>query len=323
MRPCVTAGPAVRAPSCSLARVVALAAAVSGAQSCAVDDRNVSALDPAASAAAVPGASGSGATAGAGGTASLEPGGVTPNGAGQGGTGTSELSADVNSGAASAGEGGSGAAGDAAMGAGAPGSGAGGSAMSGAAGGSGTAPREVACSEQLLQNGDFDAGHSGWTERWDLRQPIVERGDAELAAQGVEPQSGDYLAWIGGLENEEFGQKHPSGLEQYVTIPAGAVSLVFSGYAWVEQSELGLTPFDWAVLEFWDPEATGEDDVLWQVQAWNDTSVTIGWVRFEEVETNVERFRGRTLPLRLDARPDGNGTMSVWLDSLRLEARCP
>jgi len=28
------------------------------------------------------------------------------------------------------------------------------------------------------------------------------------------------------------------------------------------------------------------------------------------------------LPIKADSRPDGNGTLSVFLDSLRLEARC-
>jgi hypothetical protein len=46
-------------------------------------------------------------------------------------------------------------------------------------------------------------------------------------------------------------------------------------------------------------------------------------VPFELVKTTqMERFRGRTLEIMADSRPDGNGTMSMWLDSLRLEARC-
>jgi hypothetical protein len=45
-------------------------------------------------------------------------------------------------------------------------------------------------------------------------------------------------------------------------------------------------------------------------------------VRFDAVLPDVERIAGRTLPLVADSRPSGNGTLSVWLDSLRLEARC-
>jgi hypothetical protein len=52
-------------------------------------------------------------------------------------------------------------------------------------------------------------------------------------------------------------------------------------------------------------------------------SPTEGWVPFEAVKTiGLESMRGRTSNLVGDSRPDGNGTLSVWLDSLRLQARC-
>jgi hypothetical protein len=107
-----------------------------------------------------------------------------------------------------------------------------------------------------------------------------------------------------------------------VAIPPETLSLTLSGYFWVEQAELGLDPSDYAVLELQDPEIQEGYDGLWRVQLWNELSVTSGWVRFEEQLTDVERVRGRTLPLVADSQPSGNGTLSVWLDSLRLEARC-
>jgi hypothetical protein len=93
---------------------------------------------------------------------------------------------------------------------------------------------------------------------------------------------------------------------------------------WIQQPELGLQPTsDWAVIEFLDPLVTEGYDDLWQIGTWNEADVTTGWVPFELVKTTqMERFRGRTLEIMADSRPDGNGTMSMWLDSLRLEARC-
>jgi hypothetical protein len=183
----------------------------------------------------------------------------------------------------------------------------------------------AACGEQLLANGDFDAGRTGWQETWDVRETVIGRSDPLLAATGVTPQSGEYLAWLGGVANGEFGEKYRSGLSQMVTFPEATVSLTFSGYVWVEQPELGVTPTsDWMVIELLDPlVAEGVYDDLWQIDIWNEENVTTGWVEFSYVQTmQMDRFRGRTLPIVADSRPDGNGTMSVFLDSLRLVARC-
>ncbi|HTV18794.1 MAG TPA: hypothetical protein VMG12_08990 [Polyangiaceae bacterium] len=184
----------------------------------------------------------------------------------------------------------------------------------------------VVCGEQLLANGDFDAGDDArWTVTSDARATLLSRADPALAASGVTPQSGDYLVWLGGVPNGEYGLKYATRIAQSVTIPANATRLTFSGYVWVTQPEPDLPLIDWAVMEFFDPSApaTEEYQGLWQVALWNEDNVTAGWVPFEVVKTmDLENMRGRTLTLVADSRPDGNGTLNVWLDSLRLEARC-
>jgi len=179
------------------------------------------------------------------------------------------------------------------------------------------------CFAQLIANAGFEFGSDAWREVADTRNVIVRRDDPGLVAAGVSPQAGDYVAWLGGVPNGEYGQKYQSGLIQEVTIPAEALTLTLSGYAWVSQSELGLTPSDWAVLELDDPLVDEGAGALWQVRIWNEQDAASGWVYFETETVVLDTFKGRTVPLVADSRPDGNGTLNLWLDSLRLEARCP
>lgn len=175
------------------------------------------------------------------------------------------------------------------------------------------------CFNQLLSNGDFERGSAGWTVSSELRDVIVWNGHGALAPTGVAAQSGNYLAWIGGLPSGDFTM-YRTRLQQEVAIPAETLSLTFSGYVWAAQPELGLQNPDWAILELADP--TPDSTYLWRVQYFEDTQ-TAGWVRFEETWTDVSRFAGKTVPVQVHNMPNGNGLLSVWLDSLRLEARCP
>jgi len=81
--------------------------------------------------------------------------------------------------------------------------------------------------------------------------------------------------------------------------------------------------------EFGDPAGSGDTGpgdtghALWQVELFEEQDVSDGWVPFEVTTLDVAQFAGQTVQIKADSRPNGNGTMSVWLDSLRLEARCP
>jgi len=182
------------------------------------------------------------------------------------------------------------------------------------------------CGQQMLVNGGFDDGAGGWDEIWDARKVLFSADDPLLVAAGVPPASGSALAWIGGVPNGEFGQKYTSGIQQEVVIPSDAIALSVSGQIWVQQPQLGQ-PFpavDWVVLELLEPINPDAPEIAWQIETWSDADVSPGWVAFESLNINeIARLRGRRLLLSAASRPDGNGTLSVWLDSLRLEARCP
>lgn len=288
---------------------------VAAALACAVDDRpapGVSEGEPSESERVAGGLGGSNPGGGA-------PGYGSGGASGSDGSGGAAGGVDGSGNGNGAGTGGAGTGGSVAGGLG----GSSGGTASGGSGGVAVTPSAL-CGEQLLTNGDFDLGRTGWEETWEVRETVVSRTDPLLVGAGVTPQSGDYVAWLGGIDNGEFGEKYFSRITAMVTIPEDTVSLTFSGYIWVQQPELGVTPTsDWAVLEFLDPLVTEGYDNLWQIDTWGDADVSAGWVAFEYVQTNqMDRFRGRTLPIMADSRPDGNGTLSVFLDSLRLEARC-
>lgn len=179
------------------------------------------------------------------------------------------------------------------------------------------------CFEQLLPNAGFERGHAAWTETADVRDVIVSTDHPALVGTGVSPQSGNYLAWVGGVANGDFVM-YQTTLRQEVAVPAEAISLTFSGYAWVSQPDPGEPLADWAVLQVEDPSPASNG--VWQIQRWDDQSVTQGWQHFEVVTTDatiLSRLAGHTVPVTTFAVPNGNGTLNVWLDSLRFEARCP
>ena len=288
---------------------------VLGAAACAVDDRRGRVLDNDAEG----GASGAAGTSGAP---------VGSAGSGSGGPGAAGAGAPGGGGSAS---GGPGAGGTEGLGGATPlipsagASGSGGSSAGGAGGSSALGSIPAGCETNLLGNGNFDAGDTTWTNEYEVRSAIVAADSPELQQKGVTPYSGNYLGWLGGVANGEYGEQYVTRLTQVVNIPENVISLEFSARSWVNQPEPGL-PFpyiDWAVIEFLDPLVTEGYDNLWQVGTWNEEDVTTGWVEFRDVQTEqMDRFRGRSLPIQFDSRPDGNGTFSLWLDDVSLVAHC-
>ena len=292
-------------PACALRLLLCAGSALLGAAwfGCALDERDVSPADAVGGDSAVASSERNGADAGAFGGASSDParGGTSSGASNAGGADPSGID---------------------------PGSG-GTSNTAGVAGATGSGGTSVVgnpgCFEQLLQNPDFDLGHVSWTEVSEVRDVIVHRDNTALLGAGVSPQSGDFLAWFGGIPNGDFGEKYATTLAQRVQIPAETTSLVMTGYVWVAQPTLGSMPFDWVVMELLDTTVSdGTYRGQWQVETWGDAdAVQPGWVYFEAVTEMLDLIAGLPRDLSVDSRPDGGGSLNLWLDSLRLEARCP
>src|SRR5690606_5421845 len=70
---------------------------------------------------------------------------------------------------------------------------------------------------------------AAWDVTFDARAVLVPGADPALVARGVSPQSGEFLAWRGGIRNGEYGFEYTTRIEQSISIPANATRLTFSG----------------------------------------------------------------------------------------------
>jgi hypothetical protein len=265
------------------------------------------------------GTTSSGATGGTSGGSEATGGSSTGTGAAAGTNGTSGAGGSPAGGSGNP-AGGSGGLAGSATGSGGSGPGGGGGTPNTAGTSSGGSAGQVGgCDNQLLVNANFDAGPTAsWRQEADLTgiELIVRRNDADLMAAGVAPHSGDYLAWLGGIEDNQFDH-HTTILRQDVTIPAEANTLTLSGRYWIITEDSPTVAYDEAYLEFEDDEGT-----IWQALPLTNTLHTTGWTAFEEYTNYVDRLAGRTVTFVAYSRTDPEGKTSFFLDSLRLEASC-
>ena len=188
-----------------------------------------------------------------------------------------------------------------------------------AAGGGGSNVRD-GCDGELLENGNFDAGRTAWSESWNNGDPfqiIVPRSHARLSGAGVSPHDGDYLAWLGGIPDDEWNS-HTTVLSQQIEIPADAARLTLTGYVWIRSLETPETKADFAVIELENEEG----DIPWQIVLWNRDHATSEWVYFERSSTELDFLRGEQLAFVAKARTDLTEETSFWLDSLSFVSSC-
>ncbi|HEY3496799.1 MAG TPA: hypothetical protein VGK73_19005 [Polyangiaceae bacterium] len=188
----------------------------------------------------------------------------------------------------------------------------------GIAGGGGT--MIGGCENQLLANADFDAGPTAsWREETTLPEPreiILHRSNGELAAEDVAPDSGDFLARLGGIEDNEWSQYFVL-LRQDVTIPEDAHTLTLTGRYWIKTEDDPDIEYDEALLEFEDA-----DETIWPARRLTNRDHTTGWTSFQHSTSDLDRLRGRTIVFLAYSRTDFTGKTTFFLDSLRVEARC-
>jgi hypothetical protein len=198
--------------------------------------------------------------------------------------------------------------------------GSGGSAIPAGAPNGGGAPVIGGCDNQLLANADFEAGPTptwGEESEWPGIEIIVAKNNADLAAEGVAPYAGNYLAWLGGIPDNDWDH-YLVILTQEITLPSDAATLKLSGRRYVTSVDDPSEEFDVAYLEFQDEAG----DLAWQAEGWTNQDTTNGWVSFES-STNVNPvYRGKKLTFVAYSNTDPEGQTSFFLDDLRLEASC-
>jgi len=233
------------------------------------------------------------------------------------GAGGAGGSASGNGGTGTGGNGGTGTGGGG--GTGGSGTGGGGTGGSGGSGGFSGSEPIGGCDNQLLENADFEAGPTpSWVESttWPGLTIVVHKTDPDLVAEGVTPFAGNYLAWLGGVPDNQWDH-HMVILKQDVEIPAAASELTLSGRYLILSVDDPTAEYDESYLEFETNVGT-----VWQAQRWTNQNTTNGWTAFERSTNDLSRMGGLTVTFVAYTRTDLTGKTSVFLDSLRLVAGC-
>jgi hypothetical protein len=234
-----------------------------------------------------------------------EPGpGPGTGGAGGSGGGTTGM---AGSGMGGGGTGGDGSGGSAPAGSG----GAGGEAGTGAGGSSGTGGTGP-CRVELLTNGNFEAGDTGWTAFTSGRPLIYNYADVDPNLVPV-PDSPFYFAWLGyDVVSETVVLRQP------IQIPPGTLSLEVSGRLQIWTNEDTSVLYDLAYVEL------VMNANPYTVYTWSNMDPSDTWMRFaQEIDTSTALAGGSAL-FQLRVRMDDGTNTNFFFDTLSLVAnRCP
>jgi hypothetical protein len=186
------------------------------------------------------------------------------------------------------------------------------SALGGGDSNSGTDAGCTVMTTNLLANGNFDAGGTGWTVA-----PIIS-GDPIINTQAgdggaIAPQTPTYRAWMGGVEQAPSTNKDV--MYQDVAIPAGTTALAFTGYYDVRTAETGTTAYDKADVEL---VATTGTTQLELIKHLDNNGKTTAWTMF--TKTIAATVAGTTVRLKFSSAGDGLYATSFYYDSVALNA---
>lgn len=165
----------------------------------------------------------------------------------------------------------------------------------------------------LLMNGNFDGGATGWTVSPILSgDPIINTKAADGGV--VDAQSPTYRAWMGGVE--EVPASNKDSMYQDVAIPQGTTALEFTGYYDIRTDEpAGTMAYDTALVEIVNSTGTQQLDEIKQL---DNAGETTAWTAFNK--TITMNLSGQTVRLRFSTEGDGLYATSFFFDSVTLDA---
>ena len=189
---------------------------------------------------------------------------------------------------------------------GAAGTGSAGAASTGSAGEGG-----AACRRELLTNGDFDLGASAWSEAPLGTRLVRKFDDAEVASHQVTPQSGLYVLRLGAPSTNNYVVHY---IEQYASIPSGALEVTISGQLQVRTDEPPDDVYDEAYVQLSD-EALPASPFFRSAPRWSNLTHASGWTPFSFV-VNVASVAGKQLVFRIVAELDTSVPTYFYFDTL-------
>lgn len=155
---------------------------------------------------------------------------------------------------------------------------------------------QVACRE-LLVNGDFETGPSGWTQ--------TSAGGYDLISQ-FNPRGGLRGAYLAGANDAD------DQLSQPVLLPADAISLTLRLW-WSLESEEPPVPADTLILSLLQPGGVLLTE-LWRV---DNTAAPGVW---DETTFDLTAYASQSVIVRFQARSNSFDLTDFYLDDLSLTA---
>jgi hypothetical protein len=226
-----------------------------------------------------------------------------------------DAGASGSAGAGAPGGGGSGGAGTGGPSGGGPSGGTPGNGGSGGGPGSGGAGAGGrSCFQELLVNGDFDDGPASFSEEASDDTPLIfHRANTLLIDQGIDVHSGDYLAWLGGLDDRA------ARLWQTLQLPDDAVTIHIAGFVSIDTEESNETVYDQAYAEL------VQGNTALALAYWTNQDEVSQWTAFEG-SIGAEVFGDGAITFQLRSEVDSSANTAFFFDSITLTAElanCP
>ena len=160
----------------------------------------------------------------------------------------------------------------------------------------------------ILVNGNFESMPvgTGWTQVSNPTYPPITN-----ETPGLPPQSGVYVAWMGGITDDT------NMIYQDVAVPVGTTQLTFSGYAWVTTQELGVIVYDTCTLQL----LTTANGPLETLRTWTNANTNTSWTAFSIPASGT--YAGTTIRVRIRAINDASYVTNFLFDTCALEATVP
>jgi len=158
----------------------------------------------------------------------------------------------------------------------------------------GAAP--AGCTE-LLVNGDFEAGQTGWTEQSAAGYELISRFNPHTGAWGA------YLAGSNAAADQ---------LSQQIVLPAGAASITLQAW-WAVATEETSGAFDTLTISLMKPNGAPLVDL---VEIDNSADPNI----WSEAVADLSAYAGQTVILRITAITDASNPTDFYVDDVSVAA---
>ena len=147
---------------------------------------------------------------------------------------------------------------------------------------------------QLLPNGDFEQGSVVWTEFSQVGWYTI----TNTPFLPVDPHGGNWLAWLGGADDEV------NYIEQEIDVPASVTGLSF--WYWLASDDVCGFDFGWlkvdgAIVEQYDL-CTDSDTDTWVLR-----------------EVDFSAYAGQTVTLRFQADTDASNNSNFFVDDVAFD----